>query len=53
MDKWIGYILRRNCPIKFVTERKTEGKTEGMGRSGRRSNQLLDELKRRGSYWKL
>jgi hypothetical protein len=51
-DKWISYILRRNCPIKFVIEGKIEGRTEGMGRLGGRSNQLLDELKRTGSSWK-
>jgi hypothetical protein len=45
--------LRRNCPIKFVIEGKLEGKTEGMGRRGRKSNQLSDEIKRKGSYWKL
>lgn len=52
-DKLISYILRRNCPIKFVIEGKIQGRTEGMGRRGGRSNQLLDELKRTGSYWKL
>jgi len=47
------YISRRKCRAKFVTEWKIEGKTEGMGIRGRRSNQLLDEIKRTGSYWKL
>jgi hypothetical protein len=45
--------LLRNCLIKFVFEGKIEGETEGMGRWERRSRQLLDELKRTGSYWKL
>ena len=52
-DNWNGYILCRNCPIIFVTEWKIEGRTEGMERRGTRSNQLLGELKRTGSYWKL
>jgi hypothetical protein len=34
-------------------EGKIEGKNEGMGRRGSRSNQILDDLKWIGSYWKL
>jgi len=30
-----------------------EGKIEGKGRRGRRSNQLLDELKKNIRYWNL
>jgi hypothetical protein len=37
----IGYILRNNCFIKH----DTEGKLEGRDRRGRRSKQLLDDLK--------
>jgi hypothetical protein len=29
---WIGHILRRNCFLKHVTERKIEGNTEGSER---------------------
>jgi hypothetical protein len=38
---WIGHILRRNCLLNHVIERKTEG----AGRRGRRRKQLLDDLK--------
>ena len=46
---WIGHILRRNCLLKRVTE----GKIEGMGRWGRISKQLLDDLNEKRGYWKL
>jgi len=39
--KWIAYILRNNCILQHVIERKIEGK----GIRGRRSKQLLDDLK--------
>jgi len=38
--KWIADILRNNCILQHVTERKIQGK----GRRGRRSAQLLDDL---------
>jgi hypothetical protein len=41
----IGHILRRNCLLKQVVERKLEGRTEVMGRRGRRSKHLFDDLK--------
>jgi hypothetical protein len=41
--------LRRNCLLKHVTERKKE---EVTGRRGRRSMQLLDDLKEKKEYWK-
>ena len=46
----IGH-MHRNCLLKHVTEVKTEGRTEVMGRRGR-SKQILDTEQRRG-YWKL
>jgi hypothetical protein len=50
---WIGHILRRNCLLKHVIERKLEGRTEMTGRRWRRRKQLLDDLKEKGRYWKL
>jgi len=41
-SNWIGHILRRNCLIKHVIERKIEGRTEVTGRQGRRRKRLLD-----------
>jgi hypothetical protein len=38
---WIGHILRRNCLLRHVSERKTGG----TGRWGRRGNQLPDYLR--------
>jgi len=37
---WIGYILRRNCLLKHVTEGKIDGRIEVTGRRGRRRKQL-------------
>jgi hypothetical protein len=45
---WIGHILRRNYLLKQVIKGKIEGRTEGMGRRGRRRKQLLDDLTKRG-----
>ena len=42
---WIGHILRRNCLLQRVIEGKTEGLIEVIGRRGRRSRKLLDDLK--------
>jgi hypothetical protein len=50
---WIGHILRRNCLLKHVIEGKLEGRIEMTGRQGRRSKQLLDDLKEKRRYWKL
>jgi len=49
----IGYILRRNCLLKHVTEGKTEGRTGVTGRQGKGRKQLLDNLKEERRYWKL
>jgi hypothetical protein len=50
---WIGHILRRNCVLKQVIQRKIEVKLEVMGRRGRRRKQLLDNLKKKRGYWEL
>jgi hypothetical protein len=42
---WIGHILYRNCLLKHIIERKTEGRIEVTGRPGRRCKQLLDKLR--------
>jgi hypothetical protein len=51
--KWIGYILLRNCLIKYVIEGYIEGKIEGTERRGGRRKRLLDDLKEMRRYWKL
>jgi hypothetical protein len=50
---WIGHILRRNCLLKHVIERKLEGRIEMMGGQGRRRKQQLDDIKEKRIYWKL
>jgi hypothetical protein len=50
---WIGHILRTNCLLKHVIERKIEGRIEMMGMRGRRRKQLLDDLMDKTEYWKL
>jgi hypothetical protein len=45
--------LRRNCVLKHAVERKVEGRIEVMGRRGKRSKQLLDDLKEKRRHWKL
>jgi len=47
---WIGHILRRNCLLQRVTERKIQGGIEVTGRRGRRRRKLLDDLKERRGY---
>ena len=47
---WIGHILRRNCLLQRVTERKIQGGIEVTGRQGRRRRKLLDDLKERRGY---
>jgi len=47
---WIGHILRRNCLLQRVTERKIQGGIEVTGRQGRRRMKLLDDLKERRRY---
>jgi len=45
--------LRRNCHLKRAIEENIEGKIEVTGRQGRRHEQLLDDFKEKGGYWKL
>jgi hypothetical protein len=42
---WIGHILHRNCLLQHIIERKIEGGTDVTGRHGRRSKQLLNDVK--------
>jgi len=49
-DNWIGHILRRNCFLQLVIERKIEGGIEVTGRGGRRRRKLLDDLKESMGY---
>jgi hypothetical protein len=50
---YICHILRRNCLLKHVIERKREGIIEVTGGRGRRRKQLLDDLKENTGYRKL
>jgi len=50
---WIGHILCRNFSLKYVIDGRIKGKTEVMGRGGRRRKQIPDGLKERKGYWKL
>jgi hypothetical protein len=50
---WVGHILRRNCLLKHVIERKKEGRIEITVRRGRRREQLLHDLREKRRYWKL
>ena len=45
--------MRRNCLLKHAIEGKIQGRIEVTGRRGRRSKQLLDDLKEKRGYWKL
>ena len=45
--------MRRNCLLKLIIEEKIGGGIEVKGRQGRRSKQLLDDLKETTGYWKL
>jgi hypothetical protein len=46
----MGHILRRNCLLQRVTERKIQGRIEVTGRQGKRRRKLLDDLKERRGY---
>jgi hypothetical protein len=41
---WSGHILRRNCLLQRVIERKIQGGKEVTERQRRRRRKLLDEL---------
>jgi len=43
--KWSGHILCKDCHLKHAIEGRTEGRTYGTGRRGRRLKQLLHDLK--------
>ena len=45
---WIGHFLRRNRPLKCVTQ----GKVEETRRRGRRCKQLPDDVQEKRIYWK-
>jgi hypothetical protein len=44
---WIGHILRRNCLLQQVIERKIKWGIEVTGRRGRRRGKLVVVLKER------
>jgi hypothetical protein len=50
---WIGHIWRRNCFLEHVIGGKLEGRIEVAGRRGRRSKQLLEDLKEKRRHWTL
>ena len=45
--------MRRSYFLKHIIEGKIEGRMEVAGRKGRRSKQLLDDLKEEKGYWKM
>ena len=44
---WIGHILRKNCLLRQVIEKKIKEGIEMTGIRGRRRRKLLDDLKER------
>ena len=52
-DSTIGYILCRNCLLKFIVEGTIESRIEVTGRRWIKHKQLLDDLKGKRRYWKL
>jgi hypothetical protein len=50
---WTGHTWRRNYPLQHVIEEEIEGRLQVRGRRGRRRKQLLDDRRRKRSYWKL
>jgi hypothetical protein len=47
---WNGFILRRNCLLQQVIEKKIKRGLEVTGRRGRRRRKLLEDLKGRRGY---
>jgi len=47
---WIGHILRRNCLLQRVIERKIKGGIGVTGRRGIRRRNLLGDLKDKRGY---
>ena len=50
---WIGHMLCGNCLVKHIIKGKVKGRTEVMGRGGKRHKQLLDNFKEKRGYWKM
>ena len=50
---WIGHVLRGNCLLKHIVERKIEGWIEVTVRQGRRRKQLLNDFKEASVYGKI
>ena len=46
---WVGHVLRRNCLLHDAIE----GQLAEVKGVGRRSTQLLDDLRNRKGYWEL
>jgi hypothetical protein len=43
---WIVHVLGKNCLLKHVIKGKIEGRIEATERRGKKSKQLLDDLKK-------
>ena len=52
-DNWIGHILRRNCFLKHVIDRKVGEKIEVKERRRRICKQQLNDFTEKRGYWKL
>ena len=50
---WTVHILHRNRLLKLVTGERVEGRREVIGRRGRRSKQILGDLKQKKGCCKL
>jgi hypothetical protein len=53
LQNWMDQIWRKNCLLKRVIERRTEGKVKVTGIRGRRRKQLVDGLKENGRCCKM
>jgi hypothetical protein len=49
----IGHIFCKNCLLKHVTEGKIERRIEVKGGRGRRSKELLNDIKENRRFWEL
>jgi hypothetical protein len=50
---WIDNMLLTNCPLKYLTEGKRDGRIETTERRIRRPKKLLDNREVKRGYWKL
>jgi len=50
MTTWIVHVLRRNCLLRGVIEGNIEGRVEVTGKSSRKRNQLLGDLREKRGY---